>query len=38
MYIQPGKPKLNRCIERFAGSFCREFFDAYPFKGMGKII
>lgn len=36
-YIQPGKPQQNGFIERFNGSFCREFLNAYLFESLSQV-
>mgnify|MGYP006111666437 CR=1 FL=1 len=37
VYIQPGKPQKNGFVERFNGSFRREFLDAYLFESIGQV-
>ena len=37
MYIQPGKPQQNGFVERFNGSFRREFLDAYLFENLSQV-
>ena len=37
IYIQPGKPHQNGFIERFNGSFRREFLDAYLFGSISQV-
>ena len=36
-YIQPGKPQQNGFVERFNGSFRREFLDAYLFESISQV-
>lgn len=37
VYIQPGKPQQNGFVERFNGSFRREFLDAYLFDNINQV-
>ncbi|GLX83746.1 transposase [Thalassotalea eurytherma] len=37
IYIQPGKPQQNGFVERFNGSFRREFLDAYLFETINQV-
>ncbi|MBD1583921.1 IS3 family transposase [Pseudoalteromonas sp. S16_S37] len=37
VYIQPGKPQQNGFVERFNGSFRREFLDAYLFESINQV-
>ena len=37
VYIQPGKPQQNGFVERFNGSFRREFLDAYLFESITQV-
>ena len=37
VYIQPGKPQQNGFVERFNGSFRREFLDAYLFENLNQV-
>jgi Transposase and inactivated derivatives len=37
VYIQPGKPQQNGFVERFNGSFRREFLNAYLFESLTQI-
>jgi len=37
IYIQPGKPQQNGFVERFNGSFRREFLDAYLFENLNQV-
>lgn len=37
IYIQPGKPQQNGFVERFNGSFRREFLDAYLFETIYQV-
>lgn len=36
-YIQPGNPQQNGFVERFNGSFRREFLDAYLFETLTQV-
>jgi putative transposase len=36
-YIQPGKPQQNGFVERFNGSFRREFLDVYLFETLSQV-
>jgi len=36
-YIQPGKPQQNGFVERFNGSFRREFLNAYLFESLNQV-
>jgi putative transposase len=36
-YIQPGKPQQNGFVERFNGSFRREFLNAYLFESLSQV-
>lgn len=36
-YIQPGKPQQNGFVERFNGSFRREFLDVYLFETLNQV-
>jgi putative transposase len=36
-YIQPGKPQQNGFVERFNGSFRREFLNAYLFETLTQV-
>ena len=37
IYIQPGKPQQNGFVERFNGSFRREFLNAYLFDNLSQV-
>lgn len=37
VYIQPGKPQQNGFVERFNGSFRREFLDTYLFESLNQV-
>ncbi len=37
VYIQPGKPQQNGFVERFNGSFRREFLSAYLFESLTQV-
>ena len=37
VYIQPGRPQQNGFVERFNGSFRREFLDAYLFENLTQV-
>ena len=37
VYIQPGKPQQNGFVERFNGSFRREFLNAYLFESLTQV-
>ncbi|NAW85467.1 IS3 family transposase [Photobacterium halotolerans] len=37
VYIQPGKPQQNGFVERFNGSFRREFLNAYLFESLEQV-
>ena len=37
VHIQPGKPQQNAFIERFNGSFRREFLNAYFFENLTQV-
>ncbi|WP_017005514.1 integrase core domain-containing protein, partial [Enterovibrio norvegicus] len=37
IYIQPGKPQQNGFVERFNGSFRREFLNAYLFDSLEQV-
>ncbi|MFL7025625.1 IS3 family transposase [Enterovibrio norvegicus] len=37
IYIQPGKPQQNGFVERFNGSFRREFLNAYLFESIEQV-
>lgn len=37
VYIQPGKPQQNGFVERFNGSFRREFLNAYLFETLAQV-
>ena len=37
VYIQPGKPQQNGFVERFNGSFRREFLSAYLFESLSQV-
>ena len=37
VYIQPGKPQQNGFVERFNGSFRREFLDVYLFESLSQV-
>ena len=36
-YIKPGKPQQNGFVERFNGSFRREFLNAYLFENLTQV-
>lgn len=36
-FIRPGKPTENARVERFNGSFRREFFDCYIFHSLTEV-
>lgn len=38
VYIQPGKPQQNGFVERFNGSFRREFLNAYLFESLTQVL
>lgn len=37
VYIQPGKPQQNGFVERFNGSFRREFLNVYLFESLSQV-